>query len=397
MGAYFFTQCKRLLRYLPGAFLVALLLMAGTALAFGALQESNLRDNMQKASVAIVGDTDNEFLQMGLSTLKAFDSTRLSLELHYMQQDEAWRALSAGQIAGFVVIPEGFVEEAFRGNILQLEFVSTAGATGLVSIFKEEITRSISDLLVSSQKGVFGMAEVMTDQGFSHRLSGKLDEMSVLYLDYVFTRDRIFSLETLGVAGSADLTTYLLCGFTILLSMLVCLSFAPALTCKSSALGQALCARGRSAAGQSLCDLLAYGCMTALVLFPILIAATCLGGCQLSTHALLGFIPIWLVITCFSFMMCSLSSQLIGGVLLQFFCVLLLGFLSGCMYPLYFFPLSMQQLAAWLPPALSRTQLANILTGTSNPVVLWLLIYSFAFAGLGCLLRGRRIKGGTPV
>lgn len=395
MGAYFFTQCKRLLRYLPGAFLVALLLMAGTAFAFGALQESNHRDNMQKASVAIVGDTDNEFLQMGLSTLKAFDSTRLSLDLHYMQQDEAWRALSAGQIAGFVVIPEDFVEEAFRGNILQLEFVSTAGATGLVSIFKEEITRSISDLLVSSQKGVFGMAKAMTDQGFSHRLSGKLDEMSVLYLDYVFTRDRIFSLETLGVSGEANLTTYLLCGFSILLSMLVCLSFAPAMTCKSNALGQVLYAKGRSAAGQSLCDFLAYGCMTAPVLFPVLITVTCFGGSGLSGDALLYFVPIWLVITGFSFMMCSLSSQLISSVLMQFFCVLLLGFLSGCMYPLYFFPLSVQQLAAWLPPALARTQLANILTGASNPAVLGLLGYGLLFAGLGCLLRSHRIKGGT--
>lgn len=396
MKKYFQLQCKRLLHYLPGALLAAAILLAALLLAFRLFTQTNAnQEENQKFPIALCGETDDSFLQMGLSALQSFDSSRYALEILEMEESEAAVALSQGKISAYVVIPEGFMDAAISsGEILPIRFCTTAGATGIVSVVKEELSSMITALLVSSQEGVFGMWDAMYQNGLKDKLPGQMDKLSITYVDYIFARDRVYSLEELGIADALGMEDYILCGLGTLLLLLICLPFAPLMIPGDPALGRLLCSKGRPAWKQALCDFAAYGVML-FGLLAILIALALVCMPQLLAHIglILGILPVILLIAAFSFMLYSLARDMIGGLLLHFFVSVILCFVSGCLYPVYFFPVMVQKLAQWLPTGIARTHLANCLTGSVSIETLATLFgYCVVSVAIGVWVRARHIQ-----
>ena len=395
MGKYFQLQCKRLGRYLPGVLLASLVLLGGMLLVFQLLLGQNAnREENQKFTIAICGRTDDPFLQMGISAMTSLDSSRFALEISEMEEAEASKALTNGDIAAYVVIPEGFMGAAFVGEILPIRFCCTTGATGIVSMVKEELSKAISDLLLNSQKGVYGMWDAMVDNDLPEQAVGQMDRLSLVYVDYILVRDRIYTVEELGISDALGLNEYLLCGLGVLFLLLICLPFAPQMIPGDSALGRMLCSKGKSAWKQALSDFLAYAAALLCVLL-ILFALVKLCLPEVVHPAILWkILPVLLFAAAFSFMLYSVSRDIIGGVMLQFFVGVVLCFVSGCLYPVYFFPAKVQQLAQWLPTGIARTQLAGCITG-SAPV--WtlpvLLSYCAVFIAIGVTARMQHIRG----
>lgn len=395
MGKYFQLQCKRLFRYLPGTLLVVLALVGSLFLAFQLfMQQNNNQEENQKIPFAICGETDHFFLQMGLSTLSSFDSSRFAIDVLEMEEHEAAQALALGEISAYVVIPDGFMEAAFYGEILPIKFCTTTGARGIISLVKEELSSMISVLLLSSQKGVYGMWDVMIDKGLWQKVDGQMDRLALIYVDYIFTRDRIYSAQELGIADSLGLEGYILCGFAVLLLLLICLPFAPHMIPGNPALGRMLHSKGKPAWKQALCDFGAYA-VTLLCLLSLLIigAVLCIPGTGNPIALFAKVVPVLLFSAAFSFMIYSLSRDIIGGIMLQFFVTVILCFVSGCLYPVHFFPIQVQQLAQWLPTGIARTQLASCITGSAPSWTLpTLLGYCAVFVAIGVWSRVQHIQ-----
>ena len=104
-------------------------------------------------------------------------------------------------------------------------------------------------------------------------------------------------------------------------------------------------------------------------------------------------LPVLLLAAAFSFMLYALSRDLIGGVMLQFFVTVILCFVSGCLYPVYFFPVRVQQIAQWLPTGIARAQLASCITYSAPAQTLPMLLgYSAVFIAVGVWARVRHIR-----
>ena len=388
MGKYFQLQCKRLLRYLPGVLIATLVLLGGILLAFQLMMGQNDdREENKKFFVALCGQTDHPFLQMGITAMTSFDSTQMALEVVELEEKDAARALAAGDISAYAVIPEGFMDAAMYGQIIPIRLVTTAGGTNMVTVFKDEVTRMITQVLVNSQKGVYGMADALTENGLP--VGGHMDQLALQYVDYILLRDRIYTVQELGIGDRLPLREYLLCGLSVLFIWLSCLAFAPKLLRPAPALGQLLRSRGKSLLGQLLCDFGAYF----LMLLPIA-ALPLLGGWYLGILQA----PLWVCLSTvlavtlpcgsMSFFLYQLTDQLLSGVLLQFFVTLGMCFLCGCMYPVFFFPETLQRLSAWLPAGLARTLLAGCITGETSPGPWFALLgYSCVFLALSRLAR----------
>lgn len=396
MGTYCYLQIKRLARFLPGALCVVLLLLAALLTAFTVMVRSDAAgEENQKIRIAMTGTAEDGMLQMGLAAMRSFDSTQFTLELVEMAEPEARTALQRGQIGAYLVIPDGFMDEAMNGNILPIKFVSTTGAAGMVTIFKEEVSQVISSILLESQQGVYGMQKAMRDNEIGKR-GQHMTDLAMTYVEYVLVRDKVYRVESLGIADTLGLTEYLVCGLAVLLLHLACLPFAPLMVRRDLSLARMLAAKGKGAAAQSLCDLAVY-MLGILTLVLVLLAGTALAGDALGEinlgDVLLRSLPVLLLVCSFSFMLYALCADLISGVLLQFFAVVAMCFVSGCMYPVYFFPVSVQKLAAWLPAGLARSHLAGCFTGEQNwETVLLLLGYSVLFCAVGTAARVRAVK-----
>lgn len=371
MGKYFYLQCKRVARFLPGAICIVLVLMAGLLLAYSVMTSSvsDSADN-QKVQIAICGDLDDPFLQMGMSAILAFDNSRFSLDVQILEETAAEKALAEGSVAAYVVVPPGFMDAAMTGHLTPLRMVTTTGAAGLVSIFKDEVTSVITTIVLESQKGVFGMMDGFVEFDVEYQ-QNLVDELAFGYVGFILNRNDAYYLEELGIADELRFTTYLICGLGVLLIMLACLPFAPLMIRQDRALSRMLAAKGKSYWKQCLCDFSAYllGFWLILMILVTLAVITLSFGAPNLLEALqpgwiiMNTLPVLLMAAAMSYMLYSISSDLIGGVLLQFFVTAAMCFVSGCMYPVYFFPESVQKLAAFLPTGIARSQLAGIFTG----------------------------------
>jgi hypothetical protein len=202
----------------------------------------------------------------------------------------------------------------------------------------------------------------------------------------------MYSVNELGNAEGIGLEEYLLSGFCVVLLMLICLVFAPMMVRSDMSLARVLSANRRPVIAQALCDFATYLIGIFCIVAVLMCIAVRTGWVELTAGLILQWIPIVIAITALSFLLYELTTNLISGVLLQFFALLSLCFVSGCFYPTTFFPDSVQSLAAYLPTGIARSQLAESFAGIMHlGGALMLLAYGGAFFGAAVLIRKAKV------
>lgn len=393
MGKYFCVQLKRLLRLFLPVLLVTAILFGCLMVVYDTISSMSEESKVTtKFQIGVVGTASDFYLQMGLKAMDSIDSTRFSIELVEMEEKAAEDAMRRGKIAAFVAFPEGFLDAAFHGEIMPLKFVCAAGSVGLVSMIKDEFTQMLEIMLLESQKGIYGSGDAMNSLGLSG--SKVVNDISIAYAEFVFSRGNMYRIGTLEAFIGLGMEGYLVTGLCIVLFLLICLTFAPMMIRRDHALGRMLCAQGRSVTAQLLCDfgvyLLALACIAAVVLIYVVfwMQAAVTGA------MLLQALPVLVMLAAMSFSMYELASDLVSGVLLQFFTVLVLCFISGCLYPITFFPEAVQNLSAFLPTGIARVQIANcILQSHDVANTVGALVYASVFLTASVLIRRFKTAG----
>ncbi len=391
-------QWKQVCRLLPKAVCAALILFGALALVLqGLVKLDGQREDQQKVSIALCGIVEDSFLEFGLNALKSMDDIRFSLEVSEMEEPEAILALERGEITAYVVIPEGFLSEAMHGRLHALRFVSTAGAGGLDAVFKEEITQVIGDILLAAQQGTYGTYDALSDHGQPEKGYDLMNAISYEYVELAFQRGDASHVTVLGVGSHVGLSEYLTGGLAVLFLLLSCLSFAPVMVRRDLSLERMLAAKGNPGFLQGLCGFFAcFGGLTALfaIVFSLLNAAGWLwgNGLLLPWTLLAQSVPVIFLAASLSFLLAVLVSDLLSGILLQFLTVLALCFVSGCLYPVSFFPETVQKLAGFLPTGIAREYLTRCMAGVPSPgSPLALLGFGCAFVALSCIIRRQKI------
>ena len=166
MKKYFCVQLKRLGRIIVPVLLVAAILFGGLMVVYDVFmsmsEESEVTTRYQ---IGVVGTADDLYLQLGMKAMSSVDSSRFSIELVEMEEEEAEKAMRRGSLAAFVVFPDEFLDSAFRGTIIPVKFVCSAGSVGLVSMIKDELTQMIETMLIEAQSGSYGSGHAMEALG----------------------------------------------------------------------------------------------------------------------------------------------------------------------------------------------------------------------------------------
>jgi len=103
-------------------------------------------------------------------------------------------------------------------------------------------------------------------------------------------------------------------------------------------------------------------------------------------------LPVAAVICALQLLLFELTSDMVSGILLQFLCALSLGYLSGCFYPISFFPESIQVVQPLLPTGVAVNYGGNLLMEESTVVEIVLLLgYLVLFLLLTAVVRKRKI------
>ena len=396
-----------MMRYAPFVFLVTLALCLCLATALVTLVNTDNSDiDQKKIRVGVVGEFENSYLGFGISALQSFDSSRFSLEILELSQDEARESLLEGDLTGYVVIPEGFVEDAIYGDVGKLTFVTTNSNADIITMFKQEVLDLISCLLVESQNGVYGMQDVMFEYDFERDVV--MDNTNVLASEYVgliLSRSNAFELEVTGISENLTFGGYMLSGLSVLLMLLSGIVCCSLFIRRDMALPKLMSANryhpSIQIAGEYLAFFLVTLVNTLVLLFLMMQAGRASGAVVelvgLSTGEMLiiliKFIPAVAMISAFQFLLYQLADSIVSGVLMQFVSAVFLGYISGCFYPISFFPKVIRTVSGVIPSGIARGYLSSLLTDSADAVALLAIFgYVAGLIGLSLLVRRHKIR-----
>jgi len=179
--------------------------------------------------------------------------------------------------------------------------------------------------------------------------------------------------------------------------LLICLPFGTLFIRQDPALSRMLSAKRKPALMQIGSECLALFAGLFLAVAALALVAMVIGVFPPETASLksvLLLLPVFGMIVTFSLLLFEVAKDLISGTLLHFFLTLSMCFVCGCMYPVFFFPESVQKLAVWLPAGAARIQVGGLLSGEFSPENTWLLLlYTGSFFLFSVLIRRHRIRG----
>ncbi len=405
MKKYFFLQCKRVSKVLPSVMAVTLLLVIGLGALLMGMINSHLNSEENKTiNIAITGDLDNEYLKWGIAAVKNFDQSRFSITfLEEPDEKEAQRKLSNGEISAYIVLPDGFVDNALRGDIEPIRFVTTAGAGDIVTMLKDEVTALVTDIVMNSQQGMNGIMYATQDNDIKGVRGELQNKLSIEYLDLILKRGEMIEVEELGIVTGLKMTEYYICGIAILFLMLLGLPFVTVYTGDKKALSSLLVSKNLSVKKQVLGEWLAH--LTALVMLcAIVFVLLCLGfmlvddmseNIGMLTMFFIRFIPVLVMISAFNMMIFEVSANMVSGVMLHFFITLSLCYLSGCFYPVYAFPTVVQKVEKFLPTGAAREFLAGTFNGETTVIAFILIVvFTLLFFTVSLLVRNYKTRYG---
>lgn len=402
MKKYLFLQIKRALKFLPFVLAVTLVLLIGLSAALTGLVAmfTNREDNLP-INIAITGDTDNEYMKWGLSALQTLDETRFSINILSMTEEEAVSAMESGEVSAYVVFPENFIENAINGDVEPVKYVTTNGINDILTLLQNELTSIITKIMVYSEKGVYGVSDAIHYNDIDKDRWDYATRLSIEYVDLIIHRADVFKVKELGFSSGLDIAEYFICGITLLLICLMGLPYAIIHVRKDHSLERLLVSRGHSSFSQLLCEYISHLIAMLLLAFCVLgligIASEVLSdfiGGIIDSDFLWGFakliIPVVIMLSAFNIMIFELCDNMVSAVLTHFFTALGLCYISGCLYPVYTFPVAIQKLSVFLPTGLARVHLSSCFTGDGSLATsLWLIVYTalFFLAALGVRAR----------
>lgn len=400
MKNYFYLQLKRVTKILPFVIAITVALLIGlSAILYGLIDHFASDESNNKFTIGVTGDTNNSYIDLGLTAMGTLDETRFSMELIEMTEEEAKKKLATDEISAYIIMPDNFINKALSGDIDPITFVTTPGIEGITELLKREITTLITDMVIYSQKGAYGLYDALKDNGLKSEAHKHLNKISIKYADLIVKRSELYEVSELGVSDGLTTPEYYICAVLILLLVLVGLPFATVYIKKDYSFNQLLMSRGFSASKQIFYEYLAHliamlfqvaimigTLFVAFKFMPNLIEPGLVG--DIIGTIVARIIPIVIMLAAFNIMMFEWSSNIVSGLLLHFFAAIGLCYVSGCMYPIYAFPNVIEKIANVLPTGIARAYLAAGFTyDDSLKLFAGLLAYAVLFFGLAWFMR----------
>ncbi len=407
-NVYAALQIKRAGRIYPSVLLITVLTLCAVLLIGGLTLGGFVNGtDKKKVNIGIVGDISDSYLGVGIYALTNMDSSRFSISFLEMEEEAALRALEAREITGYVKVPEAFIGGILNGENVPATFVTYGGPEGFGSVMTAEITGTVSDLVTECQRAMYAIEDLAHDTGEVENIWDKVKTVNIEYIDFILSRTSIYEVETLGIRDSVSMGGYYICGMTVFFLLLWGISAGQFFTGRNRALDRHLFARGMGAAGQILCEYLAFCLMTFLTVLLLSVAAGFLvarqdfgipelAGAGFFTPVGFAFlsVPVICMLSAMQLFLYEITENTVSALFLQFLGAIGMGYICGCIYPITFFPVLLQKIGGALPAGIGFSYLRKALSGMPDGGN-WVGILGYAalFLLLAVHIRKRRMAG----
>lgn len=406
LSRYINVNIKRMLKLLPVTIIGTAVLCISLLVAAGIIVGDGVKEEQRKLVIGVVGDFGSSFFDSGVGALQTLDSTRYIIELESVTRKEAEEGYADGKYIAYIIIPDGFMESVSYGrNDKKLEYVYGDDVQDIMGKAMAEIVESFSGYVTGSQSGIYASGRVNYELGNGDLSDTQLVDINTRYLSAILNREKMCEEVKLGVGDELSMPAYYFCGmlvfFVFLAGINSCLYFGR-----------------RDKAFRLLCISRGYDNKVQLIgeYIPFLIMGICVVLCAwifISIAVILQYVvldewsdgqivnlwmlmpkllPVIIFVTVIQFLIYEITDNIAGSILLQFLISVVMGYISGCFYPLQFFPEIMQITGDILPTGVARTYIASCIRGEGTlPGLFLMAVYTCVCVLLIYIIRCREV------
>ncbi len=413
---------KKALKLFPSILLITAITLAGIFIAaYALLSRSSSSPDRAMSKVAIVGDRNDSYLGIGIGAVKSFDESKDYLDISSMTEEEALSALKSRKINGYLSLPDEFIDDIVTGKNTPAQFVYMDGPRGLGTVILHEIVEGVSTFVTQTQTAVYTLRASMreihslekpegtaeADAEFAERLEDETLAINLDFFSLVINRNKLFKLDYTGSVAELSYGAYYLCALIVIFLLIWGMSCNRMLAHKNFDFSRLIGRKGIDCKLQILYESLSFITVTFFILFAaaavmgLFLTNTDTGIRELEdtdvSSALLfilkSFPPI-VTVAVMHIMIYEIFSNPISALLSEFLLAIGLSYISGCLYPISFFPESVQKISAFLPSGAAFSYLRKLISG-SNPVaeLLLCMLYTAIFYTAAVLIRKIKITG----
>lgn len=403
---YWMAQLKRVGKALPGICVLTVLLSVCFLFLFrGLFLADDAKEEKKMVQIGIVGDLEDSYLGMGIHVIMNTEGIAQMVNILSLTKQEAEQGILQGEIVAYLEVPEGFLEAVCRGENIPLTYVSTKEMQGLGAVLVDEMVNLISQMVTTAQRAAFALQIYVLELHGQEYVSPTNKDINILHISTVLNHEDLYELQETGVSNSISGMGHLFSGVLLLLALLWGIQSVSLVVKEDFSMQKLLAVKGLGAGKQVLAEVSAYAVMQYFsfgILFLCMILLKETVGFSVREWDFLdlgqkGFffikmLPvIWMISTLQAFLY-ELADHMITGVLLQFVVAVSMAYVSGCIYPITFFPRGWQQVLEVLPVGVALRYLQGNLAGeTCFLEGGLLLVYSVVLLSLHVLKRYRRI------
>lgn len=390
---YLVLQLKRVMKAFPAIIMMTFLLFGALGLLVWMKLESRPDDGaQQRVKLGIVGEDEDSYLGVGIYALEHLDSSRFTCEFLHLQEDEAREQLEEGELSAYIVIPDGFVRSIISGENKQVTFTSGSSQAGIGTILINQLASAVSNVITDTQAGIYAMHEFYMDYEELEEIYTDEADLNLKYLQLILNRQNLYQIEQISVTNRLSAGGYYLCAILLLFLLLWGINCCFLFVKNDMALPRLLASEGFGCFQQVLAEFAAYlflmflsyaGIVAALLIGSRAAGATVpeFTGTGLAEQIgfLIRILPVLPVVAAMQLLLYEIVSSLISGILLNFGFAVCLAYLSGCFYPLAYFPIGIQKFAEVSPTGIALSYMTGCFeTGISvraAGLLAWLVVF----------------------
>lgn len=380
---------KRTIKILPQYILGVVLLTAliGAVVAFCALAtDRNVME--QDMNVALVMN-DNDFLRtFGMDVLESSSSVGGLCTFIDTDEEDAMSGLESGRYDGVVLFPDHFVGSTINGQEDAQAQMYLPKIDGFSNRLIAGLAEIAGGLLGRTEAGIYTVvAAAATAENVTETDISRVEyDAQNLFFDYFMAREDFYAKDSASGTGNQTVVQYYVCAAIVLLLLLGGISCGPLLKGDPIAFEKQLALHRIGTAKLLLIRYLAvlslFGILYCLFFVGFLTwflvhPASFIELMNLSTYEELGYwflsgLPVLLPAAAIVVFVYSFAANQIGGILLLFILVMVMGYASGLLAPAAFLPAKVRVIGAYLPTARMLNVMKNGMThAVDMKLLLW--------------------------
>ncbi len=399
---YLLIQYKRIFKLLPGIILmIALVAILLSAAFYSVVNSEAYQSEQMRYKLGIVGNTENELLDLGVHMLETEDDMQYVLDLvQFDDEDEARAALRNADISAYIVITDEFADAIdAMTNDAKLKYYATSGQKGISNVMMDEIALVAANIMVPSEKGICTLRKIMEEEGYEQsEVYMAAYEIFMAYVDTMMLRGEISNVTELGISDGLTTLEYYFISMLLFFALLLTMCAVSFFTGKNNGQYKFLAAKGISPVQQVLGEfipLLTVNVISIGVVLSFAVAAGHFANIHLdiSARMVTGIMLATIMFSAMGYFLYETLVGVINKVLVTFLLYLAGAYASGYFYPRSILPKLLQRAGELIPTGAAFSYVGGVVAGRDFgwPAV-GMAVYTVAFIAISVLIRKRRIS-----